>query len=42
MKLHDIPTNIIIDRDLVYTSLFWKELFTIQEVDSLMSTTYYP
>ena len=41
-KLHGLPTTIVSDRDAVFTSQFWTELFRIQGVSLHMSTTYHP
>jgi hypothetical protein len=31
-RLHGMPTTIVSDRDIVFTSLFWKELFALAKV----------
>lgn len=31
-KLHGLPSTIVSDRDVVFTSHFWHELFTLQGV----------
>jgi hypothetical protein len=41
-KLHGLPELIISDRDRVFTSRFWKELFTVAQVQLHMSTAYHP
>jgi len=41
-KSHGLPATILIDRDKVFTSLFWKELFKHLGVKLLLSTTYHP
>nr|GEZ56092.1 hypothetical protein [Tanacetum cinerariifolium] len=41
-KLHGLPTSIVSDRDNVFLSNFWKELFKLLQVKFLMSTTYHP
>lgn len=40
-KLHDLPQVIISDRDKVFTSNFWKELFTLSETTLNMSSAYH-
>ena len=41
-KLHRLPRTIISDRDKVFLSRFWTELFTLQKVALHMSTAYHP
>ncbi|WVZ88887.1 hypothetical protein U9M48_035354 [Paspalum notatum var. saurae] len=41
-KLHGLPTAIISDRDWVFTSKFWQELFRLADVQLQMRSSYYP
>lgn len=41
-KLHGMPTIIISDRDRVFTSSFWQELFKLTETALNMSSAYHP
>ena len=41
-KLHNIPHSIVSDRDSIFTSNFWKEIFHLTGSKLLMSSTYHP
>lgn len=41
-KLHGLPSTIVSDRDAVFTSHFWHELFTLQGCKLCLSTAYHP
>lgn len=41
-KLHGLPESIISDRDPVFTSRFWQELFKQTDTQLRMSTAYHP
>ncbi|MCI17844.1 hypothetical protein A2U01_0038995 [Trifolium medium] len=42
VKLHGIPKSIVSDRDKVFTSAFWQNLFKLQGTSLAMSTAYHP
>jgi transposase InsO family protein len=42
VKLHGVPKSIISDRDKVFTSNFWKALFSSLQVSLRMSSAYHP
>jgi hypothetical protein len=42
VKLHGLPKMIVTDKDPIFLSKFWKELFKLYEVNLAMSTTYHP
>jgi transposase InsO family protein len=42
VKLHGLPNSIITDRDTVFLSAFWKELFKLYKVNLQFSTTCHP
>ncbi|GJT65177.1 reverse transcriptase [Tanacetum coccineum] len=41
-KLHGLQNTMVSDRDKVFLSNFWKELFKLLQVKLLMSTSYHP
>jgi transposase InsO family protein len=41
-KLHGLPSVIISDRDKIFTSTLWKELFRLTGTELQMSITYHP
>ncbi|WVZ83528.1 hypothetical protein U9M48_030666 [Paspalum notatum var. saurae] len=42
VRLHGIPDSIVSDRDPVFTSAFWRELFRLSGVQLNMSSAYHP
>src|SRR5262249_43200215 len=41
-RLHRMPKSIVSDRDKIFTSLFWQELFRITSTELKLSSTYHP
>jgi len=42
VKHHGFPTSIVSDRDTIFVSNFWKQLFTLYKVELKLSTSYHP
>jgi hypothetical protein len=42
VKMHGIPKFIVSDRDKVFTSSFWSELFKLLKTDLKLSSAYHP
>ncbi|RLM77946.1 hypothetical protein C2845_PM12G03110 [Panicum miliaceum] len=42
VRLHGVPQSIVSDRDPVFTSGFWKELFTFSGAKLHMTTAFHP
>lgn len=42
VKLHGLPKSMLSDRDRIFNSLFWKNLFQLVDTKLLMSSSYHP
>lgn len=41
-KLHGLPSSIALDRDPIFTSRLWQELFKLAGTQLCMSSEYHP
>ena len=41
-RLHGLPQTIVSDRDPIFLSSFWREIFRLQQVQLNMSSSYHP
>jgi hypothetical protein len=42
VKLHGLPSSIVTDRDTVFLSHFWRQLFQLYKVNLKLTTAYHP
>jgi len=42
VKLHGLPASIVSDRDTIFVSHFWRELFKLYKVNLQLTTAYHP
>jgi hypothetical protein len=42
VRLHRILSSVVSDRDLVFTSNFWKELFMLARIKLCLSSAFHP
>jgi hypothetical protein len=42
VKLHGMPKTIVSDKNPIFTSTFWRELFQLQGISLAFSSTYHP
>jgi hypothetical protein len=42
VKLHGVPSSIVCDRDKIFTSTFWSELFKLLHTNTKLSSAYHP
>ena len=41
-KIHGMPRSLVLDRDPLFISHFWQELFQLNSTKIRMSSTYHP
>ena len=41
-RLHGLPESIVTDRDRIFTSAFWQELFKLAGTELRYSSAYHP
>jgi hypothetical protein len=41
VRLHDIPSSIVSDWDIAFTSLFWRELFELTDIKLSMLSAFH-
>ena len=42
VKLHGLPNSIVSNRDTIFISHFWRDLFKLYQVNLSLSTAYHP
>lgn len=42
VKLHGLLNSIVTDRDTIFVSTFWKQLFKLYRVNLSLTTAYHP
>lgn len=42
VKLHGFPISIMLDRDIIFMSIFWEKLFELSSTSLRHSTAYHP
>jgi hypothetical protein len=42
VRLHVMPKSIVSDRDRIFISGFWKDLFKLHDTSLLISNAYHP